>query len=106
MHSKRDQVQAHLFVMARLPSAMRRPEPDAPESPLGRTNRGAAIGVIIAVLVCAGAFVFGLIRPGGNDSWRTAQNIVVDKQTGARYLYLDGRLRPVRNYASAQLIAG
>ncbi|MEW2397786.1 type VII secretion protein EccB [Streptomyces sp. NPDC046862] len=106
MHSKRDQVQAHLFVMGRLASAMLRAEPDDPESPLGRTNRGAAIGVVIAVLVCAGAFVFGLIRPGGNDSWRSAQNLIVDKQTGARYLYLDGRLRPVRNYASAQLISG
>ncbi|MFG2517153.1 type VII secretion protein EccB [Streptomyces sp. NPDC048584] len=106
MHSKRDQVQAHLFIMGRLASAMLRAEPDAPESPLGRTNRGAAIGVVIAVLVCAGAFVFGLIKPGGNDSWRSGENLVVDKETGARYLYLDGRLRPVRNYASARLVAG
>ncbi|MGW5634909.1 type VII secretion protein EccB [Streptomyces sp. NPDC003832] len=106
MHSKRDQVQAHLFVMGRLASAMLRAEPDAPESPLGRTNRGAAIGVIIAVLVCAGAFVFGLIRPGGNDSWRSGEHLIVDKQTGARYLYLDGRLRPVRNHASARLLTG
>ncbi|GAA3493188.1 type VII secretion protein EccB [Streptomyces prasinosporus] len=106
MHSKRDQVQAHLFIMGRLASAMLRAEPDAPESPLGRTNRGAAIGVIIAVLVCAGAFVLGLIKPGGNDSWRSGENLIVDKQTGARYLYLDGRLRPVRNYASARLVTG
>lgn len=106
MHSKRDQVQAHLFIMGRLASAMLRAEPDSPESPLGRTNRGAAIGVIIALLVCAGAFVFGLLRPGGNDSWRSGENLIVDKQTGARYLYLDGRLRPVRNYASARLVAG
>ncbi|MFI1418799.1 type VII secretion protein EccB [Streptomyces sp. NPDC020731] len=106
MHSKRDQVQAHLFIMGRLASAMLRAEPDSPESPLGRTNRGAAIGVIIAVLVCAGAFVFGLIKPGGNDSWRSGENLIVDKETGARYLYLDGRLRPVRNYASARLVVG
>lgn len=106
MHSKRDQVQAHLFIMGRLASAMLRSEPDAPESPLGRTNRGAAIGVIIALLVCAGAFVFGLLRPGGNDSWRSGENLIVDKQTGARYLYLDGRLRPVRNHASARLVTG
>ncbi|GAA2267430.1 type VII secretion protein EccB [Streptomyces atrovirens] len=106
MHSKRDQVQAHLFIMGRLASAMLRSEPDAPESPLGRTNRGAAIGVIIALLVCAGAFVFGLLRPGGNDSWRSGENLIVDKDTGARYLYLDGRLRPVRNHASARLVTG
>ncbi|MET9506716.1 type VII secretion protein EccB [Streptomyces sp. NPDC006622] len=106
MRNKRDQVQAHMFVMGRLTSAMLRAEPDDPESPTGRTNRGALIGVIIAILVCAGAFVLGLLRPGGNDSWRVPGAFVVDKGTGASYLYLDGRLRPVRNYASARLIAG
>ncbi|WP_328672291.1 type VII secretion protein EccB [Streptomyces sp. NBC_00328] len=106
MRNKRDQVQAHMFVMGRLTSAMLRAEPDDPESPTGRTNRGALTGVIIAVLVCAGAFVLGLLRPGGNDSWRAPGAFVVDEGTGASYLYLDGRLRPVRNYASARLIAG
>ncbi|MFH9044441.1 type VII secretion protein EccB [Streptomyces sp. NPDC017966] len=106
MRNKRDQVQAHMFVMSRLTSAMLRAEPDDVESPNGRTNRGALIGVVIAVLVCAGAFVIGLLRPGGNDSWRSPGVFVVDKGTGASYLHLDGRLRPVRNYASARLIAG
>lgn len=106
MRNKRDQVQAHMFVMGRLTSAMLRAEPDDPESPTSRTNRGALIGVIIAILVCAGAFVLGLLRPGGNDSWRASGAFVVDEGTGASYLYLDGRLRPVRNYASARLISG
>ncbi|MGC9501097.1 type VII secretion protein EccB [Streptomyces sp. WG7] len=106
MQNKRDQVQAHLFVMGRLASAMLRADPDEPESPSGRTNRGAAIGLIIALLVCAGAFVFGLIRPGGNTTWKAEGKLVLDKQTGASYLYLDGRLRPVRNYTSARLISG
>ena len=70
MQSKRDQVQAHMFVMGRLTSGMLRADPDAPESPQGRTNRGVAIGVIIAVLIAAGSFVFGLIKPGTKDSWR------------------------------------
>ncbi|MGY0064649.1 type VII secretion protein EccB [Streptomyces sp. LZ34] len=106
MQTKRDQVQAHMFLMGRLTSSMLRSDPDAPESPQGRTNRGVAIGVIIAVLLCAGAFVLGLVSPGQKDSWRTAGKLIVDKQTGSRYLYLDGRLRPVRNYASALLLAG
>ncbi|MFI8093715.1 type VII secretion protein EccB [Streptomyces sp. NPDC086080] len=106
MRNKRDQVQAHMFVMSRLTSAMMRAETDDAESPNGRTNRGALIGVLITALVCAGAFVVGLLLPGGNDSWRAPGALVVDKDTGASYLYLDGRLRPVRNYASARLIAG
>ncbi|MFE6281207.1 type VII secretion protein EccB [Streptomyces sp. NPDC057877] len=106
MQSKRDQVQAHMFVMGRLTSAMLRGDPDAPESPQGRTNRGVAIGVVIAVLISAGAFVLGLFKPGTKDSWKEPGTVVVDKGTGSRYLYLDGRLRPVRNYASARLLAG
>ena len=106
MQSKRDQVQAHLFVMGRLASGMLRADPDAPESPSGRTNRGAAIGAIVAIIVCAGAFVFGMFKPGGNEAWRTSGGLVVDKQTGSSYMYLDGRLRPVRNYTSVRLLAG
>ncbi|WP_327249986.1 type VII secretion protein EccB [Streptomyces sp. NBC_01320] len=105
MQNKRDQVQAHMFVMGRLASAMLRAEPDAPESPSGRTNRATALSVIIALILCAGAFVFGLLKPGGNTSWRTSDALIVSKETGTRFVYLNGRLRPVRNYASALLLA-
>ncbi|WP_421107493.1 type VII secretion protein EccB [Streptomyces sp. NEAU-S77] len=106
MQSKRDQVQAHMFIMGRLTSGMLRADPDAPESPQGRTNRGVAISVIIAILIAAGSFVFGLIKPGAKNSWRAQDTLVVNKETGGRYLYLDGRLRPVRNYTSARLLLG
>lgn len=106
MRSKRDQVQAHTFMMGRLTSGMLLADPDAPESPLGRTSRGALVGVIVGILFSAGALVFGLLRPGGNDAWRSGDTLIVNKDTGARYLYADGRLRPVRNYASAVLIGG
>ncbi|WP_299531689.1 type VII secretion protein EccB [uncultured Streptomyces sp.] len=106
MQSRRDQVQAHMFVMGRLTSGMLRTDPDAPESPQGRTNRGIAMGIVVAVLLSAGAFVFGLLKPGTTDAWREAGSLVVDEDTGSSYLFQDGRLRPVRNYASARLLAG
>ncbi|WP_433190336.1 type VII secretion protein EccB [Actinoallomurus sp. CA-150999] len=106
MQSRRDQVHAHMFVMGRITSGMLRADPDAPESPQGRTNRGVIIGIVISVLLCGGAFVWGLISPGRSASWRNAQSLIVDQETGASYLYVDGRLRPVQNYASARLIGG
>ncbi|NSC24346.1 type VII secretion protein EccB [Streptomyces albus subsp. chlorinus] len=106
MQSKRDQVQAHMFVMGRLTSGMLRADPDAPESPQGRTNRGVALSVVIALLIAAGSFVFGLLKPGEKNSWRAPGTLVVNKDTGGRYLYLDGRLRPVRNHTSARLLLG
>ncbi|MEV5750301.1 type VII secretion protein EccB [Actinoallomurus sp. NPDC052308] len=106
MQSRRDQVHAHMFVMGRITSGMLRADPDAPESPQGRTNRGVIIGIVIAVLLCGGAFVWGLISPGRSASWQSADSLIVDQETGASYLYVDGRLRPVQNYASARLIGG
>ncbi|MEH0472531.1 type VII secretion protein EccB [Streptomyces sp. B21-097] len=104
MQSKRDQVQAHAFAMSRLTAGMLLADPDAPENPLARTTRGAAIGAVVAVLVAAGAAVYGLVSPGGASSWRSPGTLIVNRDTGGRYLYLDGRLRPVRNYSSALLI--
>ncbi|MFJ1623887.1 type VII secretion protein EccB [Streptomyces sp. NPDC088190] len=104
MQSKRDQVQAHTFVMGRLTSGMLLADPDAPESPLGRTTRGVLIGVVITALVAAGSLVYGFMSPGGNDAWRASGTLVVNRDTGARYVYVAGRLRPVRNYASALLV--
>lgn len=106
MQSKRDQVQAHSFIMSRLTSGMLLADPDAADSPLGRTTRGFLVGILVAVMVSAGAFVFGLLVPGGKTSWKTSGGLIVNKDTGGRYLYLDGRLRPVRNYASAKLLGG
>lgn len=108
MQSKRDQVHAHSFMMGRLSSGLLTADPDAPESPLGRTTRGVVFGVLVTVLIGAGATVYGLLRPGGNDAWRDGDHLVVNRDTGARYLWTgtDGVLHPVRNYASARLIGG
>ncbi|WP_274028779.1 type VII secretion protein EccB [Streptomyces sp. MMBL 11-1] len=108
MQSKRDQVQAHGFMMGRLSSGLLTADPDAPESPLGRTTRGVVFGLLVTVLIGAGATVYGLLRPGGNDTWRKGEHLVVNRETGARYLWTgtDGVLHPVRNYASARLIGG
>ncbi|WP_406382979.1 type VII secretion protein EccB [Streptomyces sp. NBC_01618] len=105
MQSRKDQVQAHMFVMGRLTGGMLRHDPDAPESPVGRTNRGLAWGIGLGVVLVVGFLLFGLISPTGTKTWRTADALIVQKDTGTRYLYLDGRLRPVRNYASARLIS-
>ncbi|MFI1250941.1 type VII secretion protein EccB [Streptomyces anulatus] len=108
MQSKRDQVQAHGFMMGRLSSGLLTADPDAPESPLGRTTRGVVFGLLVTLLIGAGATVYGLLRPGGNETWRKGENLVVNRETGARYLWTgtDGVLHPVRNYASARLIGG
>ncbi|MGV9263222.1 type VII secretion protein EccB [Kitasatospora sp. NPDC003701] len=106
MQSRRDQVQAHLFVMSRVAAGVLRAEPDAPDTPVGRTNRGAAIGLAVALLIGAGAGVYGLVKPGGATGWQKPGTLVVVKETGARYVFAGGLLHPVLNESSAKLLAG
>ncbi|MEV7929388.1 MULTISPECIES: type VII secretion protein EccB [unclassified Kitasatospora] len=106
MQSRRDQVQAHLFVMSRLASGMLRAEPDAPDTPTGRTTRGTTTGLAVAVLIGLGVVVYGVIKPGGDAGWTKPGTLVVVEETGARYLFVGGQLHPVLNDTSARLVAG
>ncbi|MFE5300899.1 type VII secretion protein EccB [Streptomyces sp. NPDC056632] len=106
MQSRRDQVQAHLFVMSRLGAGMTRGEPDALDLPTRRTTRGVRTGLFIAVIIALVMGLYGAIKPGGATGWATPGTLVVVKETGARYLFVGGELRPVLNQASARLVAG
>ena len=106
MRSRRDQVQAHAYVVSRLTSALVHGEPDAPESPLRRTGLGSFGGLLIGTLIVAAFLVWGLISAGNKASALTPGELVMAKETGARYLYADHELRPVLNWSSALLLTG
>ncbi|MCO1580742.1 type VII secretion protein EccB [Crossiella sp. SN42] len=106
MQNKRDQLQAHQFVTGRLVTALVRGEPDQQDTPLRRAGTGTLIGAGLGVALLLGYFVYGLVVRGGNTSWQQPGAIIVAEETGSRFLYLDGTLRPVANYASALLAAG
>ncbi len=104
MKSRRDQVQAHAYVVGRLTSALVHAEPDAPESPARRTTLGSFGGLMLGTLLVAGFLIWGLIFPGSKAGTLTAGELVVVKQTGARYIYSGRDLRPVLNWSSARLL--
>jgi type VII secretion protein EccB len=106
VQTRRDHVQAYQFAMARLGSALVSGDTGRGTSPTRRPLLGTFFGFLIVVLLCIGFAVYGLLVPGGNTSWRKGGSIIVEKETGNRYLYLGGELRPARNYASALLLAG
>jgi type VII secretion protein EccB len=106
MHNRRDQVHAHGFMVGRLVSALLRAEPDMAVPPLRRSWSGLVIGSLVAVLVVVGFSVLAVVSPGGASTWRKPGTLVIDKQTGTRYVYASGQLRPVLNYASARLLLG
>lgn len=106
MQTRRDHVQAHRFAVGRLATALVSGDPGRGESPTKRASLGTFLGAGVVLLLCGGSAAYGLISPGEDTGWRKPGSIVVEQQTGNRYLFLGGTLRPVRNYASALLLAG
>lgn len=106
MQTQQDHVDAYRFQNDRLAAALVIGDPSPAVAPTRRARTGLLIGFALAVLIAAGSGVYGLIVPGGATSWRATGAIVVERDTGTRYLYLDGQLHPVLNQASAMLAEG
>ncbi|GAA1818186.1 type VII secretion protein EccB [Luedemannella flava] len=106
MATRRDQLHSYQFLTQRVISAFVMRETDPAQSPLRRGIGAAFAGIMVAVIVGAGFGIYGLLTNTGNDAWRTDGSVVVEKDTGATYVYAGGVLHPTLNYTSALLAAG
>ncbi|MFL6074869.1 MAG: type VII secretion protein EccB [Mycobacteriales bacterium] len=106
MASRRDQAQAYRFLTRRQTTSLLRGDPDSPDAPTRKLNVTMLCGLLIAVLVAGGCWVFGLLVPAHSDAWRKGKALIVEKGTSSRFVYAGGRLHPVLNYASARLLFG
>ncbi|OLR92191.1 type VII secretion protein EccB [Actinokineospora bangkokensis] len=106
MQTQRDRVNAYQFLIGRMVSALVLGDSSRLEQPERRSGFGFLVGLGLAVLIAAGFGIYGLIVPGGNTAWQQQGAILVEEETGTRYVYLDGELRPVLNHASALLVQG
>lgn len=99
----RVQVSGWRFTFHRLEHALVRRDTQMLHDPMRSTSRAMIVGVILAVLVAAGAAVLSFLAPQArlNDA-----DVVADKDTGALYVRINDVLHPVLNLASAQLITG
>jgi type VII secretion protein EccB len=105
MQTRRDLYQAHKLMMQRVGLALLQGEPDIPESPMRRLSVAAFSGAMVAVLIGAIFGVWGLLSPGGAQGLDSGDKIIIEKETGTKYVYdTNGkRMLPVLNYASAKL---
>jgi type VII secretion protein EccB len=106
MQTRRDHVQAYHYAVSRLASALTGADPGTGEPPFRRAAFGASVGAVLAGLAIAAALVIGFLDPAPAATWKQQRSIVVEKETGTRYVYLDGTLHPTLNYTSARLLAG
>ncbi|MFG2828510.1 type VII secretion protein EccB [Streptomyces sp. NPDC048434] len=106
MQNRRDHLHAYQFATGRLASSLVSGDPGSGEAPMRRSGLGAMFGVAVTVLLIAVFAVYGLLRPVKHTEWKHDGALVVEKETGNRYLYTGGKLRPTANYASAMLAVG
>ena len=103
MASKRDLVEAHAFNRRRLVTAFVSGAPGGREVEPARPARAVVGGLVLAVLVVAGAAIAGYLRPGLPSGWNE-NTLVVARTSGARYVATGGVLYPVANTTSARLL--
>ncbi|WP_328466843.1 type VII secretion protein EccB [Actinoplanes sp. NBC_00393] len=106
MTSRRDQLQSYQFMNQRVISAFVMRETDPAQSPLRRGIGALFAGLMVAILVAAGFGIYGILTRTGTDRWRADGTVVVERETGATFVYLRNRLNPTLNFASAKLAAG
>ncbi|MDA3648596.1 type VII secretion protein EccB [Saccharopolyspora indica] len=106
MANRRDQLHAYQFMMQRVVSALMVRETDPELTPLRRGVGAAFAGVMVMVLVAAGFGVYGVFTGIGGNAWQAEGAVVVERETGASYVYRQGALQPTLNFASAKLVAG
>lgn len=101
MVSRAELLRAHRFIRRRIINAVESGNPDAEP---GRRGTAVAVG-IVASLLAVGA-VAARHYTNHPPQWRRSGAVIVDRDTGAHYVYVAGVLHPVANFASARLAVG
>ncbi|POH85159.1 hypothetical protein CJ026_026090 [Ralstonia pickettii] len=103
MATKSDLIEAQNFSRRRLLTAFTSGAPEGKElEPAAPLRAVIAAIALTAAVVLAGVF-YGLIQPGLPSGWQNGK-LIIAKDTGARYVTVDGVLHPVLNTASARLL--
>ncbi|GEE03706.1 hypothetical protein nbrc107696_41520 [Gordonia spumicola] len=98
----RAQVSGYRFGLARAEHALVRRDARMVHDPMRSQVRALVAGAVLAVLVVAGAGVYGLIRPAPT----VGDARIVAGPDGGLFVPIDGTMHPVLNVASARLVVG
>jgi type VII secretion protein EccB len=97
------QVSAHFFWQRRNAAALSHHGVRMEFDPVQRQRASLILGFVFAILAAALMFVLSWFKPAGQVG---ASTILADRDSGAVYTLVDGRLHPALNLVSARLIAG
>src|ERR1700694_4260054 len=101
--ASRLQVSAHYFWQRRNAAALSHHGVRLEYDPEQRRRAALILGFTFALLAVALMFILSWFNPAGQVGH---SNILADRDTGAVYVLVDGRLHPALNLTSARLVAG
>ena len=104
--SRREQLQAYRFMQRRVRTALLDADPDTNDAPLSRMGTATYAGIMVAILVLAGAGIYGIFNRGGSAAWKKAGTLITERETSRQFIYVDKTLYQVQNVTSAQLVLG
>ena len=85
-------------------SALLTGDPENQDLPMRRLGMAIFGSAMLAAIIFAAVAVYGVYNPGGGSL--SDDTLVIERETGARFVYTGGTLFPVANYASARLVLG
>ncbi|MER7416958.1 type VII secretion protein EccB [Micromonospora peucetia] len=106
MPSRQDQLHSYQFTVQRAVAALVMRETDPAQSPFRRLAGAGLASVLVSAIGLGGFALYGLFTGGSGKTWRDPGAVIVEKESGARFVYREQKLHPVLNYASALLIIG
>lgn len=99
-------MRSHQFAVQRVVAAVVTRDTDPDRLPFRRVAGATLAGVLVATIGFGAVAAYAAVTGGEPDGWRDPRAVIVERESGTRYAFRDGRLHPVANYASALLIAG
>lgn len=106
MPSRQDQLHSYQFTVQRVVSALVMRDTDPAQAPFKRAAGATLASVLLAVVIAAGFGVYGVFSGRGDTKWKADGTVVIEEQSGAHFVYREGRLYPALNLTSALLASG
>ncbi|MCD2188886.1 type VII secretion protein EccB [Actinomycetospora soli] len=106
MAGRRELIESEDFQRRRGVAALVRGDDLAVEDVVRRPNAALLAGLVVVVLVAAVSAATAFLTDRAPDGWRDEGTVVLDRETGARYLATDGLLRPAPTLTAALLAGG
>lgn len=103
MATKKDLIEAQAFSRNRLLSAFIGGAPGGKELEPAKPLRAVFGGIALTAMVILAGLFIGLLQPGLPGGWEN-NRLVVARDTGARYVSVEGVLHPVINTVSARVL--